>query len=103
MPPNGALWMPWVDLDGNPITDDRPYPTVTATDSGLEVRLGEREWLLAVEELRDDTGLLTFPRSDGGVVMVLLTYNGQAINEPVLYLLPDGTIQRYFVAAHRCR
>ena len=74
MPPNGALWMPWVDLDGNPITDDRPYPIATATDSGLEVRLGDREWLLAVEELSDDTGLLTFPRSDGGVVMVLMTY-----------------------------
>ena len=38
--------MPWVDLDGNPITDTRPYPTATATDAGIEVRLGEREWLV---------------------------------------------------------
>ena len=41
--------MPWVDLDGNPITDTRPYPTATATDAGIEVRLGERKWLLADE------------------------------------------------------
>ena len=47
---NGAPWMPWVDLDGNPITDTRPYPTAKATDAGIEVRLGEREWLLADEE-----------------------------------------------------
>ena len=97
MPPNGALWMPWVDLDGNPITDDTPYPTATATERGLEVRLGDREWLLVVEELHDEAGLLTFPRSDGGVVMIINAYNGQEINEPLLYLSTDGTIQRYFV------
>ena len=39
--------MPWVDLDGNPITDTTPYPTLTRTDAGIEVRHGEREWLLA--------------------------------------------------------
>ena len=96
MPPNGALWMPWVDLDGNPITDTRPYPTATVTDSGLEVRLGEREWLLAGEEWSDGSGLLTFPRSDGGVVVMLFVY-GLANNQRVLELSTDGTIEQYFV------
>ena len=99
MPPNGALWMPWVDLNGNPITDDRPYPTATAMNSAIEVQLGDREWLLAEQELPDDTGLLTFPRSDGGVVMVLMRYDGQANDEPVLNLSTDGTIQRYVIDA----
>jgi hypothetical protein len=95
--PNDLL-MPWVDLDGNPITDTTPYPTWTATDAGIEVRLGEQEWLLA-----DSTGtrpgseplfLDLRPRSDGGVIMVLDTVPGEA---NLFELLPDGTIERYFV------
>jgi hypothetical protein len=90
--------MPWVDLDGNPITDTRPYPTATATDAGIEVRLGEREWLLT-GEVGNRSGLdfLDFrPRSDGGVVMMLDTVPGVA-EANLLELLPDGTIERYFV------
>jgi hypothetical protein len=104
-PSVSALTMPWVDLNGNPITDTRPYPTATATDAGIEVRLGEREWLLTGESwkptgaARPGAGrLLDFrPRSDGGVVMLLDTFaeDAQAIN--LLELSPDGTIERYFV------
>jgi hypothetical protein len=94
MPPNTALWMPWVDLDGNLITDTRPYPTTTVTDAGLEVHLGDREWLLAAEEFSDGSGLLFFPQSDGGVVMRLVSYGGSA-TEPVSYLSTDGAIQHY--------
>lgn len=93
--------MPWVDLNGNPITDSRPYPTATATDAGIEIRLGEREWLLAeLSGTLPRQGLLAFvdlrPRSDGGVVMVLDKVPGVA-EANVLELLPDGTIERYFV------
>ena len=51
--------IPWVDLDGNPITDTRPYPSATATDAGIEVRLGEREWLLTEEEAGNQKRLWT--------------------------------------------
>jgi hypothetical protein len=94
MPPNSALWMPWVDFDGNPITDTRPYPNTTATDAGLEVRLGERQWLIAAEEFSGDTGLLFYPQSDGGIVVVLLTYGGSATT-PVFYLSTDDAVQHY--------
>ena len=67
--------IPWVDPDGNPITDTRPYPTATATDAGIEIRLGERKWLLADEEAGRTPGRLECldfrPRSDGGVVIVV--------------------------------
>jgi hypothetical protein len=94
--------MPWVDLDGNPITDTRPYPTAKATPAGAtragtEVRLGEREWLLAVEDgvYRDPVNFVS--RSDGGVVMVLSTSDEEAQATNVLELSPDGSIGRYFV------
>lgn len=93
--PNTVPDMPWVDLDGNPITDTRPYPTATATP-GVEVRLGERKWLIDEPGIRPVPGDV-LPRSDGGVVIVLHTRGraAQAIN--VLQLSPDGTIERYFV------
>jgi hypothetical protein len=105
--PKSAPDLPWVDLDGNPITDTRPYPTAKATNAGLEIRLGEREWLIANEPGIRPVPLDFLARSDGGVVMVLDTWNAgqhrpanldedaQAVN--VLELLPDGTIERYFV------
>ena len=72
--------IPWVDLDGNPITDARPYPTATATDAGIEIRLGERKWLLAPEEAGRIPGHLECfdfrPRSDGGVVIVVDAFAG---------------------------
>ena len=68
--------MPWVDLDGNPITDTRPYPTATATDAGIEVGLGERDWLLASEPGTRPVPLDFFPRSDGGIVIVYDTWQG---------------------------
>jgi hypothetical protein len=96
--PDGEPTMPWVDLDGNPITDTRPYPTAGPTDAGIAVRFGEREWLLP-ELAESRPGLFAFvdlqPRADGGVVMVLDTYPEETIN--LLELLPDGTIERYFV------
>ncbi len=89
-PPDAVLAMPWVDLDGNPITDTRPYPTAKDTGAGIEVRLGERRWLLAGEA--SSGGPLPFafflPRSDGGVVA--LDFLGE-----LLELLPDGTIEHY--------
>ena len=97
--------MPWVDLDGNPITDTRPYPTAKATPAGAtragtEVRLGEREWLLAVVDgvVRDPVDFVS--RSDGGVVMVVATGGvGEDAPRPtnLLELSPDGSIGRYFV------
>jgi hypothetical protein len=103
--PNVAPDVPWVDLDGNPIADTRPYPTATNTDAGLEVRLGEREWLLADEpRIR---ALDFVPRSDGGIVIVFDTWQAgqdqgtqfiegaQVLN--LLVLSPDGSAERYFV------
>ena len=96
-PPNAALVMPWVDLEGNPITDTRPYPTAKNTDAGIEVRLGERGWLLAGETLPPWSGLL-LPRSDGGVVMVLDWATNEATQpNRLLELLPDGTIEQYVI------
>jgi hypothetical protein len=90
--------MPWVDLEGTPISDTAPYPTAKATDAGIEVRLGEREWLLAGEGT--EPGMFDFlnlrPRSDGGVVMVRETVPG-ADKGNLLELLPDGSIERYWV------
>lgn len=94
-PPNAALVMPWIDLEGNPITDTRPYPTAKHTDAGIEVRLGERGWLLAGETLSPSPGLL-LPRSDGGVVMVLESSNEDQPSK-LLELLPDGTIDHYVI------
>lgn len=93
------LLMPWVDLDGNPITDTTPYPTLTRTDAGIEVRHGEREWLLA-EYAETSPGRPYFTdllaRSDGGVVVVLP--GSEVVGEANLFeLLPDGTIEGYFV------
>ena len=85
-PPNAVLAMPWVDLDGNPITDTRPYRTAKNTDAGIEVRLAERGWLLAGQA--SSGGSLLLPRSDGGVAML----NAQG---ELLELLPDGTIEHY--------
>ena len=96
--------MPWVDLNGNPITDTRPYPTAKATPAGAtragtEVRLGERAWLLAVVDgvYRDPVDFVS--RSDGGVVMVVATFGVGEDAQPtnVLQLSPDGSIGRYFV------
>jgi hypothetical protein len=93
-PPNVALVMPWVDPDGNPITDSRPFPTAKQTDAGIEVRLGQREWLIAGEVLSPPTWLWhLLPRSDGGVVMVLDSVTA----DQLLELLPDGTIEDYVV------
>ena len=90
--------MPWVDLEGNPITDNRPYPTAKDTDAGIEVRLGERGWLLAGETLPPWSGLL-LPRSDGGVVMVLDWATNEATQpNRLLELLPDGTIEQYVIS-----
>jgi hypothetical protein len=89
--PQSPPVVPWVDLDGNPITDTRPYPTANVTDAGIEVRLEEREWLLADTWLY---GLVDFlPRSDGGVVMVF----ADAQAPTVLELSPDGAVYRYVV------
>jgi hypothetical protein len=89
--------IPWVDPDGNPITDTRPYPTATATDGGIEIRLGERKWLLADEEAGVSPGRLECfdfrPRSDGGVVIVVPNRYGVTVFE----LLPDGTIERHLI------
>lgn len=103
--PNAATPdMPWVDLDGNPITDTRPYPTAKVIDAGIEVRLGEREWLLANEPGIRPVPLDFLPRSDGGVVIVFDTWpvgNYQNLEDALainlLELSPDGTIERYFV------
>jgi hypothetical protein len=89
-PPSEALAMPWVDLDGNPIIDSRPYPTAKNTNAGIEVRLGERVWTPAGEASLRPVFLL--PRSDGGVVM--FNVQGQ-----LLELSPDGTIERYDIGA----
>ncbi len=86
--------MPWVDLDGNPITDTRSYPTAKDTDAGIEVRLGEQQWLLAEEPTSErDPPPFSFylPRSDGGVVVLRFT----ATAVELLELLPDGTIAHY--------
>ena len=88
--------MPWVDLDGNPITDTRPYPTAKHTDAGIEVRLGERRWLLAGETLSPLRLGLLLPRSDGGVVMLLASIETAQPNK-LLELLPDGTIEHYVI------
>ena len=96
-PPNAVLVMPWVDLDGNPITDTRPHPTAKNTDAGIEVRLGDRRWLLAGETFDSDSQLrILLPRSDGGVVM-LLDFDEAAGPDKLLELLPDGTNQHYDV------
>jgi hypothetical protein len=111
-PPNSVLVMPWVDLDGNPITDTRPYPTAKNTDAGIEVRLGDRRWLLAGEALSGDRDSDSWwprhllARSDGGVVMAL-DWNGPSYSSSsnetaqqikLLELLPDGTIEQYGIA-----
>lgn len=108
-PPDAALVMPWVDLDGNRITDSRPYPTAKNTDAGIEVRLGDRRWLLAGETFDSASGLrILLPRSDGGVMMLLdfdhpgrPTVRGgfdEADSPDKLFeLLPDGTNQHYDV------
>jgi hypothetical protein len=92
-PPNAVLAMPWVDLDGNPITDNRPFPTAKATDAEIEVRLGARRWLLP-QETTPPRGappiFFYFPRSDGGVAMLIFGATLQ-----LLELSPDGTIERY--------
>jgi hypothetical protein len=94
--PDAALAMPWVDLDGDPITDPRPYPTARDTDAGIEVRWGEREWLLAGEPWSGHQMPRAFPRSDGGAV-VLLDETFDAPGQPIklIELSPDGTIGRY--------
>jgi hypothetical protein len=91
---NPAPVMPWVDLDGNPITDTRPYPTAKATPAGTEVHLGEREWLLT-DVVRDPEEFVS--RSDGGVVIVLHTSDQVAQPINLVELSPDGSIGRYFV------
>ena len=93
--PDAPLAMPWVDLAGNPITDTRPYPVARGTDAGIEVRFGEREWLLAGEAWRDLQMPVVFPRSDGGVVMVHSPFEDFGRTN-LFELLPDGTIERYF-------
>jgi hypothetical protein len=95
--PNVAPTMPWVDLDGNPITDTRPYPTATGTDAGIEVNLGERQWLLTKETGTRLVPLDFLARSDGGVVMVLDTSEVGPDASNVIELSPDGTVERYIV------
>ena len=97
--PDAALVMAWVDLDGSPITDTRPYPTATLTAGGMEVRLGDRQWQVprttwfhagaTVQAVRS--------RSDGGVVILL----EGSLDEDygLLELLPDGTIEHYLIAS----
>ncbi len=87
--PNDEILMPWVDLDGNPITDTRPYPTAKNSDAGIEVRLGEREWLLAGESWPPVPEASVLPRSDGGIAML---FDSVPL---LLELLPDGTIEHY--------
>ena len=97
--PNAAPDVQWVDLDGNPITDTRSHPTAKATDAGIEVRLGEKEWLLT-----NDPGIraLDFlPRPDGGVVIVFDIWQASIDRGARVFnlfeLSPDGTIERYFI------
>jgi hypothetical protein len=96
---DAAEAMPWVDLDGNPIADTTPYPSAAFAGGGIEVRLGEREWLLPYQDVGGRMDCLDFrPRSDGGVVVVLDTGDPVYDNRIfVLELLPDGTVDRYFV------
>ena len=95
---NAALAMPWVDLVGNPLTDTRPYPAARGTDAGIEVRLGERQWFLAGEVWEGRPRPALFARSDGGVVVLLDTFDEDRQPMTLLELSPDGTIDRYFVA-----
>jgi hypothetical protein len=95
--PDAALAMPWVDLARNPTTDTRPYPVAKGTDAGIEVRFEERDWLLAGEAWSGRPRPAVFPRSDGGVVVLLDTFDEDAQPMQLLELLPDGTIERYFV------
>jgi len=95
-PPSALLAMPWVDLNGNPITDTRSYPTAKDTDAGIEVRLGERQWLLAeasTSERASPPFSFYLPRSDGGVVVLRF-----AATVELLELLPDGTIAHYDIS-----
>jgi hypothetical protein len=96
--PDAPLATPWVDLAGDHITDARPYPAAKGTDTGIEVRFGEREWLVAGEPWRGHAQPQVFPRSDGGVVMLHdLTFDGPRQPVNLIELLPDGTIERYVV------
>jgi hypothetical protein len=80
------------------ITDPRRYPTARDTDAGVEVRLGERAWLLTQEMLDGHQFPTVTPRSDGGVVM-LHDETADAPRQPrkLIEMLPDGTIERYVV------
>jgi hypothetical protein len=99
--PNASLRMPWVDLDGNPITDPQPYPTARDTGSGVEVRLGQRTWLVPHVQLSGRQYPSIVPRSDGGAVM-LLDETVDAPGQPItLYeLLADGTVERYTIGSY---
>jgi hypothetical protein len=98
-PPNSPLAMPWVDVAGNPLIDSRLYPAAIDTEAGVEVRLGEREWLLEQEQLSGHHIPDIVLRSDGGLVMVL----DETFHTPgppfvkLVELLPDGTVERYIV------
>ena len=62
--------MPWIDLAGNAIADTPPFPSATDTDAGIEVRLGERRWLLTEEVLGGRPMPKALVRSDCGLVML---------------------------------
>jgi hypothetical protein len=97
-PPNSPLVMPWVDVARNPITDTRPYPTANDTEAGVEVRLGEQEWLLEQEQLSGHHIPDIVVRSDGGLVMLLdETFDAPGKPLKLLELLPDSTTERYVV------
>jgi hypothetical protein len=90
--------MPWVDLDGNQITDPKPHPTARDTDAGVEVRLGERAWLLTEERLQGHAIPDIIARSDGGAVALLdETFDAMGKPKKLVELLPGGTIERYVV------
>ena len=96
--PDAAVAIPWVDLTGDQVTDARPYPTAKGTDTGIEVRFGEREWLVAGEPWSGHQMPQVVPRSDGGVVLLHdLTFDAPGQPIELFELLPDGTVERYVV------
>jgi hypothetical protein len=96
--PDAPVAMPWVDLTGNQITDTRPYPAAKGTDRGIEVRFGDREWLVAEVPWSGHAMPQVVPRSDGGVVLLHdLTFDAGDQPIELFELLPDGTIEHFVI------
>jgi hypothetical protein len=96
--PDAAVAIPWVDLMGNQITDTRPYPVAKGTDTGIEVRFGDREWLVAGVPWSGHAMPQVVPRSDGGVVLLHdLTFDAPGQPIELFELLPDGTIEHFVI------